>query len=262
VIEPPPDGFDGITERVRSHCLEDPDTGERHEVTDLEDFAARCRRGWKWVLRNDDLLESLHMQAWYFQVRHFPRLSWVRLDAPAGEWFITSDRGVAWIANGYADTPPAALRDPTAEVVAPLTKGIVFVGRHGSKELRVTPREVNRFVACAASGWVAGPTRGVVEQAIRDRGGSSGFRAEPEALRHLDPLAKAVLDLFARQDRVVTRDLAAVLGLSERMTREVLRVWTQAGFLRVVDASRRGRAYSLSAVYRQFIGDLSATPGS
>ena len=49
------------------------------------------------VLRRDDHLEMLHLQAWYFQVRHFPRLSWVRLDAPAGEWFITSDRGVAWL---------------------------------------------------------------------------------------------------------------------------------------------------------------------
>lgn len=87
----------------------------------------------------------------------------------------------------------------------------------------------------------------------------SGFRGEPEALRRLDPRARAVLGLFARQDRVATRDVASALGLSDRMTRELLRSWTQEGFLQVVDASRRGRTYTLSAVYRQFIGGSSAT---
>jgi len=109
------------------------------------------------------------MQAWYFQVRHFPRLSWVRLNAPDDEWFITSDRGVAWMADGYADTPPAALRHPTAQVVAPLTRKVALVGGNETQKLNVTPREVNRFIACAASGWIAGPTKSAVEQAIQDR---------------------------------------------------------------------------------------------
>jgi len=99
-----------------------PDTGERREVTNSEEFNAHLKRGWKWVLRSDDKLELLCMQAWYFQVRHFQRLCWVGLYAPDDEWFITSDRGVAWLADGYADTPPAALRHPTAQVVAPLTR--------------------------------------------------------------------------------------------------------------------------------------------
>jgi len=86
----------------------------------------------------------------------------------------------------------------------------------------------------------------------------SGFVVEPETLRRLDPRARAVLGLFARQDRVSARDIAAALGLSERMSRELLRDWVQEGFLDVVDASRRGRAYTLSAAYRQFIGNPSA----
>ena len=89
----------------------------------------------------------------------------------------------------------------------------------------------------------------------------SGFVAEPEMLRRLDPRARAVLGLFARQERISARDVAATLGLSDRMARELLRDWVQEGFLEVLDASRRGRAYTLSAAYRHFIGNLSATPG-
>ena len=169
VLEPPPPGIERFGDRVRPLCLEDPNTGARREVIDAEEFAAYRKQGWKWVLRRDDHLEMLYLQAWYFQVRHFPRLSWVRLDAPDGEWFITSDRGVAWLVDGFADTPPAALRHPTAQVVAPLTRKIALVGRHETRHLQITPREVNRFVAFAASDWIVGPTRNVVEKALNDR---------------------------------------------------------------------------------------------
>lgn len=169
VVESPPEGFDGIGDRIRVRFMEDPDTGDRREVVFEDEFQALRKMGWKWILRRDDHLELLHMQAWYFQVRHFPRLSWVRLEPPSGEYFITSDRAVAWLADGYADTPPAALRHPAAQVVAPLTKKLALVGRHGTAALCVTPREVNRFIAFAASDWIAGPTVDVIRQALTDR---------------------------------------------------------------------------------------------
>lgn len=169
VVEPPPEGIDRIRNRERNYCVENPDTGERREVTNSDEFNDYRKRGWKWVLRSEDKLEGLHMQAWYFQVRHFPRLSWVRLNAPDGDCFITSDRAVAWLADGYPDTPPAALRHPKAQVVAPLTRKVALVGRNENHKLNVTPREVNRFIACTASSWVAGSTRSVVELAMADR---------------------------------------------------------------------------------------------
>jgi len=67
------------------------------------------------------------------------------------------------------DSPPAALRHPTAQVVAALTRKTALVGRNETRPLQVTPRDVNRFAASTASEWVAGPTRNVVEQALRDR---------------------------------------------------------------------------------------------
>ena len=158
-----------MKERTRPHCVENPETGEQREVIDFAELRALQQRGWKWRFTAEDKLEALHVQAWYFQVRHFPRLRWSRLECPEGECFVTSDRAVAWLADGFADTPPAALRHPTAQVVAPLTRKTALVGRHSATALNVSPREVNRFVAFAASEWVAGPTQDSVAQAIDDR---------------------------------------------------------------------------------------------
>jgi hypothetical protein len=81
-VEPPPPGFEKINNRPRPMCLEDPSTGARRDVMAEHEFYALRRQGWKWIISRDDHLEMLHLQAWYFQVRHFPRLSWVRLQPP------------------------------------------------------------------------------------------------------------------------------------------------------------------------------------
>ena len=169
VVESPPEGINGIRDQIRSYLLEDPLSGELREVVDFNEFKTYRKRGRKWILRSEDQLELMHMQAWYFQVRHFPRLNWVRLDAPVDDFFITSDRAVTWLADGFADTPPMALRHPTVQVFAPLTRKTTLIGRRETKRLQVTPREVNRFIAFTASSWVAGPTKNIVEQATQDR---------------------------------------------------------------------------------------------
>jgi len=168
VIEQPPEGIDDILDRIRPLLLECRTTGELRETANFVEFRSMISNGWKWKLRNDDHLEMLHMQAWYFQVRHLRRLSWVRLTAEENS-FVTSDRAVSWVADGYADTPPAALRHSTAQLVTTLTSSIALVGRHGTERLNVTPREVNRAIASAASEWIAGPSYETVEQAIQDR---------------------------------------------------------------------------------------------
>ena len=170
-VQPPPDGFDSISDRHRSLLVENPQNRERREVVQPEEFHSLLGKGWKWILRNNDHLELLHIQAWYFQARHFPSFSWVRLDAPSGESFVTSDRAIAWIADGLANTPPASLRHPTAQILAPLTRGVALLGRHCSDGLDVTPRDVNRLVASMASGWIVGATADVVRQALADRPG-------------------------------------------------------------------------------------------
>jgi predicted ArsR family transcriptional regulator len=82
--------------------------------------------------------------------------------------------------------------------------------------------------------------------------------AEPEELRRLDHRARVVLGLFAKKETITSADVAAELGISERMARNLLKGWTKDGWLEVAEPSRRARAYSLSAIYRHYIGSLSA----
>lgn len=81
---------------------------------------------------------------------------------------------------------------------------------------------------------------------------------EPEALRQLDRRARLVLGLFAQSERITTADVAHTLGLSERSARNLVSDWVKQGILEIDDPARRTRAYRLSAVYRQSIGNPSA----
>jgi Fic family protein len=83
---------------------------------------------------------------------------------------------------------------------------------------------------------------------------------EPEELRRLDFRARRVMGLFAHKETITAPQVAAELGLSERTARNLLKNWVAEGWLVVANPSRRARAYSLSAEYRQYIGSLSAMP--
>jgi Fic family protein len=102
---------------------------------------------------------------------------------------------------------------------------------------------------------------GVFEQARNEVAGytQKTVPTEPEKLRKLDHRARRVLSLFAKKDKIASRDAAIALGLSERMVRVLLKKWTQDGWLIEANASNRARAYRLSASYRQFVGNPSAT---
>jgi Fic family protein len=95
-------------------------------------------------------------------------------------------------------------------------------------------------------------TREVREQAVHSDDTSEAF------LRNLDRRGRIVLGLFSRQDEISARDVAQVLGLSDRQVRNLLTEWVAAGWLEVSDASRKAHAYRLPEKYRQFIGNLSA----
>ncbi|MDI6735049.1 MAG: Fic family protein [bacterium] len=84
-----------------------------------------------------------------------------------------------------------------------------------------------------------------------------GVSTEPEKLRQLEHRARLVLSLFAKKNKITTQEVAVALGLSTRMVRILLKKWTEDKWLVVADSSNRGRAYVLSAIYRQFIGNTS-----
>lgn len=84
-----------------------------------------------------------------------------------------------------------------------------------------------------------------------------GVLPEPERLRALDRRARSVLSLFSSKDRITTQDAAQVLGLSVRMTRILMQKWVKDGWLVEASSANRSRSYSLSAIYRQFIGNVT-----
>lgn len=85
-----------------------------------------------------------------------------------------------------------------------------------------------------------------------------GLPAEPEALRRLDQRARTVLALFARHNEITTAMVAAALGLSPRMARTLITGWVDDGWLQPVSMAKKNRVYQLTALYRQFVGALSA----
>lgn len=84
-----------------------------------------------------------------------------------------------------------------------------------------------------------------------------GVPQEPEQLRRLDHRARIVLSLFAKKDKITAPDVAQALGLSSRMARILLQKWIKDGWLVVADAANRSRSYGLSAIHRQFVGNLT-----
>lgn len=88
---------------------------------------------------------------------------------------------------------------------------------------------------------------------------AQGMAAEPEALRRLDRRARAVLALFTGQEIITTADVAVTLGLSDRSARDLLSAWVTEGWLQMTSTAKRNRGYRLTAEYRQFIGEITAT---
>ena len=98
-------------------------------------------------------------------------------------------------------------------------------------------------------GLLADVFRGAKDEALRLKDAPPAI--EPEWLRRLDHRARIVLGLFAKQDTITASQVAEILGLSERMARNLMQAWVGQGWLVMADDSRRKRAYKLSAIYRQ-----------
>ena len=69
-------------------------------------------------------------------------------------------------------------------------------------------------------------------------------------LRSLDYRARRVLGLFNTQEFIRSSDVASLLGISVRQSRELLTGWVAAGWLEVADPSKRGRKYRLAKEYQ------------
>jgi len=148
VAEPPPEGLVQGSELQRDVHMLHPTLGCRVFPAG-SDFERAAQDGWFPDMRDrTNFLESVHIQAYYFQARFFPRFKWFTLRAPEREFFVIADRAVGWAADGYVDAPPSCLRDPSAYVLAPISRDLVIVGRHTTEKWQVTPGRINALIAC------------------------------------------------------------------------------------------------------------------
>lgn len=168
VVEPPPPALAELRPRDRKIRLVHPVLGEDREVP-TQDADGLLDDGWIPDMSElSNFLELVHMQAYYFQVRWFPRLRWFTLRPPQGQYFVIGDRPVGWGVPDCLDAPPCCLRDQSAVLIAPLSRDLALVGRNEPTPWQATPREVNSLLAVWAHEWIAGPTANVVIEALDD----------------------------------------------------------------------------------------------
>ena len=86
------------------------------------------------------------------------------------------------------------------------------------------------------------------------RAGGEKVVVEPQELRQLDRRARTVIALFAKQQRVSVKEIAASLGLSDRMARVLAAGWVKDGWLEVLNESNRARVYGLAKKYERYAG--------
>jgi hypothetical protein len=170
MVEAPPPGLEKIRRRSRTHTMEHDEFGIKENVPS-DEAVAMMEGAWTPKLDRDDLLELMHLQQWYFQVRFFPRLQWIILDAPEDCWFIIADRPVVWGFNEDVTCKPALLRHPNIQLFAPLTRSVALFAHHaeGSFPGEIVPRDVNRAMAAAAVEWIAGSDEATVRGALESR---------------------------------------------------------------------------------------------
>jgi len=171
--EPPPPGFIVHDELRRPITMQREGHGARlaHTYAEAE---ALSQVGWRVRLEGEDFLEVVSAFAFLFQVRHFPRLSWFRFDAPQGGFFVTGDVPVVWTVDGRTHLPPSALKHPRVQLAAPLTTSVAVLACHPSASLpeSIRVRAVNNMIGAAAQSFILGPGRGLVAQVVQERGAS------------------------------------------------------------------------------------------
>lgn len=96
-----------------------------------------------------------------------------------------------------------------------------------------------------------------VAQEVSNRA-AQGDETDETLLRKLDRRGRIVLGLFSKQNEIKSNDVARVLGLSTRQSRDLLNGWVGQGWLEISNEARKTRAYRLSAEYRRLLGGLSA----
>jgi hypothetical protein len=176
--EPAPEALTKTADRIRPLQLLHPTLGEM-TVPPGQELGILLDAGWiPDPHERSNFLEGVHIQAHYFQVRWFPRLRWFTLRPPPGEFFIIGDRPVGWGVPDCLDAPPCCLREPSAFLIAPLSRSLALVGRNDPNPWAVSPEQVNAILAAWSYDWIAGPTQEIVASVLHRHSAVGGGRED------------------------------------------------------------------------------------
>jgi Fic family protein len=74
-----------------------------------------------------------------------------------------------------------------------------------------------------------------------------------QQLRTLDPRQRLALNLFRASATITSRDLEALLAISQRTARHLLAQWVAAGFVIITHPARKNRQYALAAAFQSLL---------
>ena len=147
--------------------FEDISSGEKRIVDLDEAVSLSDHPRWQLRLTQDQFLDCVRIQAHIFQTEHFPHMQWMRLTAPEGFRFITSDRPVTWeVPHLGLKDEPGALKHPAVRLVVPLSSQTALLASHERGQTMrkgVSVAEVNSIVFRNAERYIYGSDKKDVE---------------------------------------------------------------------------------------------------
>lgn len=146
------------------------ETGRRERVPLTVALQRVHDDAWNLAVTQDQHLDMIRLQAHIFLSDHFPRLKWIRLLAPVGYRFVTSDRPVCWdILGAGLGNYPGALRDHLVELTVPLRSECALVAGHDHAAILSqvwTVDEINRRTTAGADRFIYGSTEEDVQRLL------------------------------------------------------------------------------------------------
>lgn len=86
---------------------------------------------------------------------------------------------------------------------------------------------------------------------------AQGLPDHSSTLRKLDPRQRKALELFQDFENLTSQQIGALFGFKPRTSAALCATWVKSGFLRIIDASNKGRKYALGEPYDKLISSNS-----
>ncbi len=80
-----------------------------------------------------------------------------------------------------------------------------------------------------------------------------GDKDQTSVIRKLDPKQRKALELFQEFETITANQIGQLFGFKPRTSAQLCKNWVEAGFLKIVDHSNKGRKYCLGKLYKNLV---------